>query len=77
MDVALFFGEEDFGGEQFVGNLCGVVFDALAKLLLFQLSPFDSRQVRFPLSGHLGITDFHFPNDGIDGKSFLSNPNSG
>ena len=40
--------------------------------MLFQLSPFDSRQVRFPLSGHLGITDFHFPNDGIDGKSFLS-----
>ena len=40
--------------------------------MLFQLSPFDSRQVRFPLSGHLGIADFHFSDDGIDGKSFLS-----
>ena len=71
MDVALFLGKEDFGGEQFVGNLCGVAFDALAEVPLFQFSPFDFRQVRFPLSGHLRIAYFHLSDDGIDGKSFL------
>lgn len=76
MDVALFLGKEDFGGEEFVGNLCGIAFDAFAEVPLFQLSPFDSRQVRFPLSGHFGIADFHLPDDGIDGKTFLRNVSS-
>lgn len=77
MDVALFLGEEDFGREQFVGNLYGIAFDALAEVPLFQFSPFDFRQVRFPLSGHFGIAYFHLSDDGIDGKSFLSGDERG